>query len=201
MTRSRVLPFIVAAAVAMIAVTNFSVLRLLAEATTTGVPLFYSVWPILLTSTVTIILVMSTLYSALNVVLEDLEQREANARKEGLRDPLTQLGNRHLLSDRLEFAAKNLRRTGRRFALLMLDLDRFKEVNDIYGHPVGDKLLTQVAARLSEIVRETDTLIRFGGDDDDQASLTLAHGRKLRSSPPKAGDSPCTSPPRLPHWR
>lgn len=165
MVRSKLLPFIVAAAVAMIAITNFSILRLLAQHAEAGAGLFYSVWPLLLTSTAAIILVMSSLYHALQGVLKELEEREESARDSGYRDPLTNLGNRNLLADRLQQSQSDLQRTGRRFALLMLDLDKFKDVNDLLGHSIGDELLTQVANRLHESVRETDSLIRFGGDE------------------------------------
>lgn len=165
MDRSRVLHFIVAAAVAMIVITDYAIVLLLPRAPSGGPDLFSAVWPLLLTSTTAIILVMSSLYQALQNVLRELEEREEGARIVGLCDPLTKLGNRNLLADRMQQAISNLRRNGRRFALLMLDLDHFKNVNDIHGHPIGDELLTQVATRLREVVRETDTLIRFGGDE------------------------------------
>ena len=165
MVRSKLLPFIVAAAVAMIAITNFTILRLVAQHADAAVGLLYSVWPLLLTSTTAIILVMSTLYHALQGVLKELEQREESARDAGYRDPLTKLGNRSLLADRLQQSNNDLRRTRRGFALLMLDLDRFKDVNDLLGHAIGDELLIQLATRLDDAVRETDTLIRFGGDE------------------------------------
>lgn len=165
MARSRVLSFIVAAAVAMITVSTFSILNLLAGTNANGLELFYAVWPMLVTSTTAIILVMSTLYQALQGVLMELQQREERARHAGFRDPLTNLGNRNLLADRLQQSMYQHRRNGTHFALLMLDLDRFKDINDIHGHSVGDELLKLVAIRLQEIVRETDTLIRFGGDE------------------------------------
>jgi len=165
MARSRVLSFIVAAAVATITVSSFSILHLLAGTSASGLQLFYAVWPLLVTSTTAIILVMSTLYQALQGVLMELQEREKRARYAGLRDPLTGLGNRNLLADRLQQSMHRYRRNGMQFALLMLDLDRFKDINDIHGHPVGDELLKLVAARLQEVIRETDTLIRFGGDE------------------------------------
>jgi diguanylate cyclase (GGDEF)-like protein len=165
MGRSRLLPFIVAAAVAMIVVTNYSIVMLLPRATKERLDLFYAVWPLVLTSTTAILLVMSSLYQALQSVLHELEEREVSARDAGLRDPLTNLGNRNLLADRLDQSTSSFRRNGRPFALLMLDLDRFKDINDIHGHPIGDALLIEVATRLREVVRDTDTLIRFGGDE------------------------------------
>lgn len=165
MGRSRVLPFVVAAAVATIIITNFSILNLLVFDKQGNLHLFYAVWPLLLPTTVAIILVMSALYQALQGVLNELEKREELARSAGFSDSLTGLGSRHLLADHLQRSSGNLRRHGRHFAVLMLDLDRFKNVNDLHGHPIGDKLLKQVAVRLREVIRETDTLIRFGGDE------------------------------------
>ncbi|NNG12319.1 MAG: diguanylate cyclase, partial [Halobacteria archaeon] len=80
-------------------------------------------------------------------------------------DPLTDLPNRALFNDRLTHALHNTRRTGKRIALLFLDLDGFKDVNDTLGHLGGDKLLQQVAGRLVTSVRETDTVTRYGGDE------------------------------------
>lgn len=80
-------------------------------------------------------------------------------------DTLTRLPNRRLFRDRLEQEVKKAHRAGLRAALLFIDLDRFKEVNDLLGHDAGDQLLKQAALRLSECVRETDTVARLGGDE------------------------------------
>jgi len=80
-------------------------------------------------------------------------------------DPLTQLANRTLFRDRLEHALKRNGRTPGGVALLFLDLDDFKRVNDSLGHAVGDTLLVQVSARIARELREGDTLARFGGDE------------------------------------
>jgi diguanylate cyclase (GGDEF)-like protein/PAS domain S-box-containing protein len=80
-------------------------------------------------------------------------------------DPLTQLPNRRLLADRLKLAIAATRRNGGHGALLFVDLDRFKQINDQFGHETGDQLLVQVAQRLSNCVREEDTVARFGGDE------------------------------------
>jgi diguanylate cyclase (GGDEF)-like protein len=88
-------------------------------------------------------------------------------------DALTGLPNRSLFNNRLQEALTQSRR-GRLFALLCLDLDRFKAVNDTLGHPVGDALLCEVAARVAVCVREGDTLARLGGDEFAVIALDVA---------------------------
>lgn len=80
-------------------------------------------------------------------------------------DALTGLANRLLLHERIEEAAARLRRSGEPFVLMLLDLDRFKNVNDTLGHVAGDALLRVVAQRLRACVREADTVARLGGDE------------------------------------
>ena len=80
-------------------------------------------------------------------------------------DSLTDLPNRTLLSDRLVQAMANCQRYGKLLAVGFLDLDGFKEVNDQYGHEVGDQLLVVISRRMKEILRESDTLARLGGDE------------------------------------
>jgi len=80
-------------------------------------------------------------------------------------DTLTGLPNRRMFFDRLEHAIASSRRSGKHLAVLFVDLDRFKEINDTFGHAVGDKVLTNVAILLKSSVREVDTVARLGGDE------------------------------------
>ena len=80
-------------------------------------------------------------------------------------DTLTQLPNRQMFQNRLEQEAKIAQRSGHRMALMLIDLDRFKEVNDSLGHDTGDTLLIEAARRITSCVRETDTVARLGGDE------------------------------------
>ncbi|THB81280.1 MAG: diguanylate cyclase, partial [Desulfobacteraceae bacterium] len=95
----------------------------------------------------------------------DRKQSEDRIRKLALYDPLTGLANRRLLKDRLSHAIATSRRNQYYGAVLMLDLDNFKSLNDTKGHNVGDALLIEVAKRLVSCVRETDTVSRLGGDE------------------------------------
>jgi len=87
-------------------------------------------------------------------------------------DPLTGLANRSLLHDRLEHEIERSRRARTSFGVVLMDLDRFKEVNDTLGHDVGDELLREVGRRLKETVRAQDTVARLGGDE----YVVLVHG-------------------------
>lgn len=94
-----------------------------------------------------------------------LTQAEEDLRYLAHHDPLTKLTNRSLFYDRLESGLSAAHRHNTFLALLFLDIDDFKCINDVYGHPVGDAVLCTVAARLQTCVRETDTVARMGGDE------------------------------------
>jgi len=85
--------------------------------------------------------------------------------RQALHDPLTKLPNRLLLMDRARQALARLRRSNGPIALLFIDLDRFKAINDSLGHAVGDHLLISVSERLAEMLRDSDTVARLGGDE------------------------------------
>lgn len=97
--------------------------------------------------------------------ISDRKELEERLHQAALHDSLTGLPNRRLLADRLSHAMARAERTGMRAAVLFIDLDGFKSVNDAHGHQVGDELLTHVAHRLTTALRQQDTLARVGGDE------------------------------------
>ena len=97
--------------------------------------------------------------------ISELHAKEQHIRHQAFHDALTGLANRTLLADRLDHAIAAADRSGRGAAVLFLDLDRFKLVNDSLGHDVGDDLLKDVAARLKSGLRKADTVARLGGDE------------------------------------
>lgn len=106
--------------------------------------------------------------SALLMSVRDATERQVQAqRMAGLafRDALTGLPNRRLLSDRLTQAIAHAKRSGKHGAVVFLDLDRFKQLNDQHGHACGDEVLRQAAARIQDCVRAEDTVSRHGGDE------------------------------------
>lgn len=104
----------------------------------------------------------------IGISLEDVTKRERLAesfRHQALHDPLTGLPNRSQLHTRLEAALNDSKSTGSRIALLLVDLDQFKEVNDALGHEYGDRLLAELARRLGSKLRHYDMIARLGGDE------------------------------------
>lgn len=109
---------------------------------------------------------LSQLAFAFNQMAEALEERETQLEHQAFYDPLTDLPNRTLFMDRLGSALRRAKRhEDHLFAVLFLDLDRFKPVNDSLGHEVGDQLLIAIARRLQTCLRPEDTVARFGGDE------------------------------------
>lgn len=121
-------------------------------------------------TTITLSLLSSSLFffvftSYAHSLYRRLEQSNAHLVELSTSDTLTRLPNRRLLIERLQRAVVEGRRNGRLGALMFLDLDRFKDINDTLGHDVGDLLLVEVSRRLQSCVRETDTVARMGGDE------------------------------------
>lgn len=106
-----------------------------------------------------------THYAALFSDITELKENEEQIRNLAYYDPLTQLPNRRLFADRLGMAMAHAHRSHGALAVMFVDLDRFKRINDSLGHAVGDQLLQTVAQRLIVAVREDDTVARMGGDE------------------------------------
>lgn len=106
-----------------------------------------------------------THYVATMSDISERKKAEDEFRHLALYDDLTQLPNRRLLLDRMQKAMAACGRSGRRGAVLLIDLDKFKELNDTHGHGHGDRLLKQVAALLNSCIRDADTAARLGGDE------------------------------------
>ncbi|MGZ4998699.1 MAG: putative bifunctional diguanylate cyclase/phosphodiesterase [Methylomonas sp.] len=106
-----------------------------------------------------------TEYVAIFTDITERKQAEEEIRNLACYDPLTKLPNRRLLLDRLELALAASARNHRYGALLFLDMDKFKSLNDTMGHNIGDLMLIEVAERIKFSVREVDTVTRFGGDE------------------------------------
>lgn len=107
-------------------------------------------------------------YHHTNIVARDIEERkiyEKELQRLAYRDPLTGLANRRLFNDRLNKVMAKFSRDQLPFAVVMLDLDDFKRVNDQLGHDAGDQMIVQIANRLKDVVREMDTVGRLGGDE------------------------------------
>ncbi len=131
---------------------------------------------------------VGVLTQAMDDMRGNLARREARIAELAYRDDLTGLANRTLFNDRLEQALATARRQGNALSVLVLDLDRFKQVNDVLGHTLGDQVLKEVGERLrNALMRTTDTVARLAGDEfavllptqDHAAAMAL--GRRLLS--------------------
>src|SRR5450759_3195060 len=111
------------------------------------------------------LLLVTALGSIIRGYRRQLNIERTQAIHDSMHDALTGLPNRTLLADRLSQALRAARRDGTTAALLLIDLDRFKEINDTFGHHCGDLLLTQVGPRLTAVLREVDAVARLGGDE------------------------------------
>ena len=118
-----------------------------------------------LPSTTLIVLVPAGSVAVLIGVRNRLEAERDALRASALSDPLTGVANRRSLLERIDYEIARHSRSRRSFALVMLDLDGFKLLNDRFGHPAGDDLLRDVAAALGHVIRDQDTLARVGGDE------------------------------------
>ncbi|QNP42397.1 EAL domain-containing protein [Sphingomonas daechungensis] len=163
--RWKLLSPMVSAAIVLIVVTNYLILHIAGRPDASASELAWLLLPIALPTTIVVILVMSSLYHALQEVIGELERGRLDALSQAQHDPLTGLANKRLLQQRVDQAISRFNRGREKFAVLMLDLDDFKRVNDLLGHQSGDELLREAAARLASLVRDTDTVARFGGDE------------------------------------
>lgn len=121
--------------------------------------------PAVLVAFSVILLIIGSLMYGLRRSTAQIERSREQAQYMAFHDKLTGLPNRALFEDRLSVAMASARRGPHRIALHMIDLDRFKQVNDSLGHGAGDELIQQVAKRLMPILRATDTIARLGGDE------------------------------------
>ena len=121
--------------------------------------------PVMILTATFILIALALLLLRLERTAARLELSEAEALYLAYHDPLSRIPNRALFDDRLARAVEERRKTGATLALHLIDLDRFKHVNDTLGHPAGDELIRIVALRLSSLVTEADTVARLGGDE------------------------------------
>lgn len=120
-----------------------------------------------------------TNYIGTHVDITERKVAEHQIKQLAFYDPLTQLPNRRLLQERLKHSINVERRNGKQFAYLMLDLDKFKAVNDTFGHLAGDELLQQVATRITGKLRAVDLVARLGGDEFVVLLEDIAHAEDV----------------------
>ncbi len=137
---------------------------------------------------------VETLEQAVDARTEGLETANKQLRHLATHDALTGLPNRVLMDDRLSQSIVVADRQGQTFAVLLVDLDRFKLVNDSLGHRAGDELLKEVSQRLKSVVRDVDTVARLGGDE---FVLIIAPSPERDA----AQEVPATPPPWRRYWR
>ncbi|HEV8106283.1 MAG TPA: EAL domain-containing protein [Burkholderiales bacterium] len=108
---------------------------------------------------------LGQLAQSFNAMAQEVKEEQAKLHRQANFDALTGLPNRMMAFDRINLEIHRARRTGQRFAVLFIDLDNFKSVNDTLGHAFGDELLAAIGAKLQESLREADTVARLGGDE------------------------------------
>jgi len=130
-----------------------------------------------------------TIASDISTVVESRNRLELLAHY----DTLTKLPNRMLYMDRLKKAMATINREGDNLAVMFIDLDGFKQINDVYGHDIGDKVLITVSQRMKKSLRETDTVARLGGDEFI-VLLTGLSAKEMAGTPAKHLLQACSSP-------
>ncbi|MCU7938000.1 MAG: GGDEF domain-containing protein [gamma proteobacterium symbiont of Bathyaustriella thionipta] len=123
------------------------------------------------------------------MIHEQLEQQKDRLNHQAHHDALTGLPNRVLFVDRVYQAIKVSKRDKSKIAILFIDLDRFKEINDTLGHSVGDKVLIEIAGRLKNNIRHVDTVARLGGDEFTLILPNLNHASSVMEIAQKLVDT------------
>lgn len=130
-----------------------------------GQALLVEYMPWLATIMVGVLIVAALVWRRAREVTAEVIKRQEEVSHRALHDPLTGLANRTLFNSQLDAALSEFSRHGKGFALHLIDLDRFKDVNDTLGHQAGDELIRQAATRLKSVCRASDTVARLGGDE------------------------------------
>ena len=125
----------------------------------------YNGWPVITSLSMFILFTGIALSIYCAYLLTQLEKMKLSLKEMSYHDSLTGLPNRAFFNDRLSMAISHAHRNKNKVAVFMIDLDRFKYINDTYGIRVGDLMLQKIAQRLLKLVRETDSVIRYGGDE------------------------------------
>ena len=135
------------------------------QARTPGTDLFRDSLPLVLVGTFALAGLALSFHQRARRAIEQLVDSERRSAHLAHHDSLTGLPNRALFAERLQMALETARRSGRSFAVHCIDLDRFKDINDTFGHLAGDELIRRVSRKLQEACRQTDTIARLGGDE------------------------------------
>lgn len=161
----KLLPPMVSSAVALIVVTNYSMMTLLGSSASAAREVLPHFLSISLPTSAAVVLLMSSLYRALTEAVAELDRGQAALLQKAQKDALTGVASREHFEEELAAAITRYRETSEGFAVIMLDLDHFKRVNDLHGHPMGDALLKEVSQRIGTQLAPGDTVARLGGDE------------------------------------